>query len=51
MPARTSTTRPGGPFKSLLAKAACVIQESRIAIHELAYLNLLDSETIDAARR
>jgi hypothetical protein len=47
VPARTSTTRPGGPFKSLLAKAACVTQKSRIAIHELANLNFAGSEKID----
>ena len=51
VPVRTSTTRPGGPIKSLLANAACEIAESRIAIHELAYLILLCSEKIYAARR
>ena len=37
--------------KSLLAKAACGIAESRIGIHELADLSFAGSEKIDTARR
>jgi hypothetical protein len=38
-------------FKSLLARAAYVTQESRIGIHELAYLILFTSVEIENTRR